>query len=161
MQHMSEGQASSGPRRRDVAIAVTLFSVLFLFLVIPVLAMPFTHGSSSGGGNASSAVARAGPFTMDGMQPAVVSMYSYARDQQQLLSQIPCYCGCRTAYNHLSLARCFVRPDGRWERHASGCLVCGNETTRVRELADARVSPAEIRAAVIAKFGPAPSTLNR
>jgi Protein of unknown function with PCYCGC motif len=157
---MSDEQPRSRPKRRDVVIVVTLFSTLFLFLAVPILAMPFTHGSSGGGASAPVVAANSGVFTMDGMPPAVVSMYEYARDQQALLSQVPCYCGCRTAYNHRSLARCFVRPDGRWERHASGCLVCGNEASRVHELADARVSPAKIRAAVIAQFGPPPSTVS-
>jgi hypothetical protein len=155
---MSDEQPRTRPNPRAVAIVAALAGGLLLFLTVPVLIM-ISSGTGADGGAGAAPVVAAGnePLTMKelkDLRPAAVALYRYAHDNQELLSQVPCYCGCQNLYDHQSLARCFVRPDGQWERHASGCFTCTNETNRVRELAKSGVSPSDIRAAVIEQFGP-------
>lgn len=152
---MSDEQPRTRPSRRAVAIVAALAGGLLLFLTVPVLIMISSGTGAHGGANAAPNVAGGSEhFTMKDLRPAVVSLYRYAHDNQDLLAQVPCYCGCENLYDHRSLARCFVRPDGQWEPHASGCSTCTNEAIRVRELARSGVSPADARAAVIEQFGP-------
>lgn len=91
-------------------------------------------------------------FTLDGLQPAVVHNYEFAAAHHDQMVRVPCYCGC-VALDHSNLFDCFLKPDGGWESHASGCAVCGDETTKV-EAALARGEPIEsARAAIDDEFG--------
>jgi hypothetical protein len=53
---------------------------------------------------------------------------------------------------HRSLLQCFVRPDGGWERHASGCAVCTEESSVVRSMLADGAGVHAIRTAVIDQF---------
>jgi hypothetical protein len=54
-------------------------------------------------------------------------MYEAAREHRDLFAHLPCYCGCSLLKPpHASLERCFLRPDGSAEPHATGCRICGD-----------------------------------
>ncbi|MDO8751430.1 MAG: PCYCGC motif-containing (lipo)protein [Dehalococcoidia bacterium] len=45
---------------------------------------------------------------------------------QEVLTSVPCYCGCATAPEpHMSLLDCFYNRDGSYSDHAAGCDLCG------------------------------------
>jgi hypothetical protein len=67
-------------------------------------------------------------------------------------SEVPCFCGCDATLDHRFLLDCFVRPDGRWEAHASGCGVCLEEGRMIRSMLAGGSATAEIRAEVIDAF---------
>jgi hypothetical protein len=92
--------------------------------------------------------------------PAIAADYHYAADHLADVAQIPCYCGCDRSLNHRNLADCYVTPTGAWDAHASGCVVCGNETATVREQLAAGAPIADVRDSIIAQYGPPPSLFN-
>ncbi|QFT89293.1 hypothetical protein FIU87_11590 [Bacillus sp. THAF10] len=56
-------------------------------------------------------------------------IYSAAAKHEELLSQIPCYCGCGTSAGHKNSYDCFVhenKNDGSlvWDDHGTKCGVC-------------------------------------
>lgn len=51
-------------------------------------------------------------------------LYEAAAEDEAAFAEVRCYCGCESFLDHASLFECFVRPQGGWERHATGCAVC-------------------------------------
>lgn len=60
-------------------------------------------------------------------------LYEAAADDEEAFAEVRCYCGCESFLDHASLYECFVRPQGGWERHATGCAVCLAEARDVVE----------------------------
>src|SRR5947207_1139526 len=61
--------------------------------------------------------------------------YRFALEQPDLLAQLPCYCGCsQLKPAHTSLRDCFLKPEGGFEEHASGCTVCVDEARDSRQM---------------------------
>ena len=58
-------------------------------------------------------------------------LYRAAADDPEAFAQVVCYCGCEAFLEHRHLLDCFVRPQGGWERHATGCAVCLSEARDV------------------------------
>lgn len=52
------------------------------------------------------------------------TLYVAAAEDREAFSHVSCYCGCEAFLDHRHLLDCFERPDGGWERHATGCAVC-------------------------------------
>jgi len=98
------------------------------------------------GGSASSA------FALDGLPEATVHRYHFVASEPEMAARIPCYCGCR-GLAHRSLLDCFVRPGGGYERHASGCGICGWEADDVERMAGEGMDAASIRTAIAGTYG--------
>jgi hypothetical protein len=94
--------------------------------------------------------------------PAVVQQaYQFAAANPELMSQIPCYCGCG-AMGHTSNYSCYVageNPDGTlsYDPHALGCSICVDITEDSMRLLKQGKSVSEIRSYVdetYSRFGP-------
>jgi hypothetical protein len=83
--------------------------------------------------------------------------FRYAADHLDRFRGFRCWCGCEAAFDHRSLADCFVRPDGRWEAHGAGCAVCLAEARMAREALEAGTTPDRIATDIDARFGPDPN----
>jgi hypothetical protein len=110
----------------------------------------------------------AGAPEMEGMPadiaaaPRVVQdAYLFAAAHPDVLTQIPCYCGCG-AIGHASNYACYisdVAADGTitYDSHALGCSICVDITRDTMRLLDEGRSVVEIRAeidATYSAFGP-------
>ena len=62
--------------------------------------------------------------------------YLAAADDTEAFAAVRCYCGCEGFLDHADLLACFVRDDGGWERHATGCGICLAQAEMVAELRD-------------------------
>jgi hypothetical protein len=138
----------------------------FLFLLFLVLLASLLTGCS---GSQSSASKHSFPMaSMEGMpaevKQAPVSVqqsYQFAVANQEILEQIPCYCGCG-AMGHQSNYACYVsdrNADGSvvYDSHALGCSICVDITLDTMRLLDQGKNVAEIKAYVdqtYAQFGP-------
>ncbi len=105
--------------------------------------------------------------SLDGMPVAVKrapktvkEAYQFAVANPELLSQIPCYCGCG-GMGHTSNYSCYmsVRADGtrQFDGHALGCSICVDITRDMMRLLDQGQSVPEIRLyvdVVYSKYGP-------
>ncbi len=60
-------------------------------------------------------------------------LYEAAAADREAFEQVRCYCGCEDFLAHRHLLDCFERPEGGWERHATGCAVCLAEAEEVVE----------------------------
>ena len=60
--------------------------------------------------------------------------YLAATDDTEAFTAVRCYCGCEDFLGHDDLLACFVRDDGAWERHATGCGICLAQADMVAEL---------------------------
>ena len=86
------------------------------------------------------------------MADASEHSYRFARSSEgnQVMEQIPCYCGCRAMVpEHKNLLDCF-RGD-----HATGCKVCLDEAHDAQRMLDEGRTVAEIRTAIDARYGDA------
>ncbi len=104
------------------------------------------------------ACAPAGRATDDGFPAFVYSSasslqgYRIAKQMPDVLEKMPCYCGCNKGNNHHSLKECFIRPDGAYDDHASGCDVCVKEAVDASQWQQQGKSLAETRSLIDAKY---------
>jgi len=87
----------------------------------------------------------------------VRAAYVFAAEHPEVLSYVPCFCGCERG-GHRGNEDCFVT--GRdtsgdvtqWEPHGLDCTVCIDVATQAREMFTKGASLTEIRAAVEKKY---------
>ena len=135
---------------------ITLLTALFLALSLLVAAC-------SGTGTTAYGMA-----SMDEMPeevqtaPKVVSeAYRFAVDNPEVLTELPCYCGCG-GMGHTSNYSCYVASESadgslNFDNHALGCSICVDITVDAMRMLDEGKSLPEIRAYVdqtYSAFGP-------
>ncbi len=143
-------------RPEDPAASITTMIAGFVAAVMIIAAGGIVglaaHGnldhSTMMGGASSDHMA----FMLDAVPGDIASHYEFASEHRDLFSMIPCYCGCEATLDHRHLYDCFVRPDGGWESHASGCSVCIDESKMARRLLQTGAHPEEIRDTIVAQY---------
>lgn len=81
--------------------------------------------------------------------------YRFAVANQELISQIPCYCGCARLsgeQNHKSLKNCYLKDDGSFDAHASSCDLCNKIALDVKAWQKEGFAVKDIRARVDDKY---------
>lgn len=128
------GAPVAGPDRASPAGAPAGFKVaVALVSLMLVSAAAIGVGVVMGGGHQQQMrVAAGGTIELTSMPSWMASHYRFAAMNTRAYEQVPCFCGCDATLEHRSLLDCFVRPDGGWERHASGCAVCTDESEMIR-----------------------------
>jgi hypothetical protein len=87
----------------------------------------------------------------------VTAAYQFAAEHPEILSYIPCFCGCERS-GHAGNHDCFVRSrskDGdviEWDEHGVECTICIDVATRSRQMFTSGASARDIRAAVEKEF---------
>jgi hypothetical protein len=88
----------------------------------------------------------------------VQAAYQFAAEHPEILSYVPCFCGCEQA-GHEGNTDCFVKsraPNGdvvEWDEHGLDCAVCIDVANRSRQMFSAGASVRDIRAAIDKEFG--------
>ena len=101
------------------------------------------------------------PAEVQAAPVSVQEAYRFAAANPEVLTQIPCYCGCG-AIGHTSNYACYVsgkNSDGRlsFDAHALGCSICVDITQDSMRLLKEGKSTAEIRSYVdqtYSQYGP-------
>lgn len=145
-----EAEPSSAPRRRRRAWIVAAVAAVFA-LVATGRALV---AASNGDAKPNSMLAPAGVLDLDTVSAGIAAEFRFAHDHQDHYRQLRCWCGCEAAFDHRSLADCFVRPDGRWEAHGAGCGVCIAEAATARQRLTAGVPITAIAAELDDTYGP-------
>jgi hypothetical protein len=87
----------------------------------------------------------------------VRAVYKFAADHPEVLSYVPCFCGCERA-GHRGNEDCFVRERAvngdviAWDDHGMECAICIDVADRSRKLFAEGKTPAQIRAAIENEF---------
>ena len=87
----------------------------------------------------------------------VTAAYQFAAEHPEVLSYIPCFCGCGQA-GHIGNHDCFVKsraPNGdvtEWDEHGVECAVCIDVANRSRQMHASGASVRDIRAAIEKEF---------
>lgn len=87
--------------------------------------------------------------------------YRIATQIPHILEAMPCYCGCGIQSGHRHLKDCFIKPDGSFDDHGAGCVLCDREAIDVKKWLDQNIPIKEIRARIdekYKKYGPATKT---
>jgi len=83
----------------------------------------------------------------------VTAAYKFAAEHPEVLSYVPCFCGCEHS-GHRGNEDCFVKTRDingdviAWEDHGMECAVCLDVATRARQMYTSGASVGDIRAAV-------------
>ena len=101
------------------------------------------------------------PMVVQSAPDVVRAAYQFAVANPDVLTQIPCYCGCG-GMGHTSNYSCYVfeeNPDGtlNFDGHAMGCSICVDITVDAMRMLDEGKSVLEIRTFVdqtYSAFGP-------
>jgi hypothetical protein len=92
-------------------------------------------------------------YPMQRPAETVTAAYRFAAEHPEVLSYVPCFCGCERS-GHRGNEDCFVKTRDvngdvvEWEDHGMECAVCLDVATRSRQMYAAGSSVADIRAAV-------------
>ena len=93
----------------------------------------------------------------------VAAAYQFAAEHPEILSYVPCFCGCERA-GHTGNSDCFVKSRAAngdvidWDEHGVECAVCIDVANRSRQMYSSGASVGDIRAAIDREFGPLSST---
>lgn len=101
------------------------------------------------------------PAEVQNSPVTVQQAYQFAAANPDILTKIPCYCGC-AAVGHTSNYDCYIdEVDGQgqitYDTHALGCSICVDITQDTMRLLDQGNSVAEIRSYIdstYAQYGP-------
>jgi hypothetical protein len=90
--------------------------------------------------------------------PEVVkAAYKFAAEHPEILSYVPCFCGCEHM-GHRGNEDCFVKARDvngdvvQWEEHGMECAVCLDVATRSLQMYTSGASVTDIRAAIEKEF---------
>ena len=89
----------------------------------------------------------------------VTAAYQFAAEHPEILSYVPCFCGCEQA-GHSGNHDCFVKSRAangdvtEWDPHGVECTVCIDVANRSRQMFASGASVRDIRAAIEKEFGP-------
>ena len=114
--------------------------------------------------------ARFGPRTQANLPPipfhnagtprspeVITAAYQFAAEHPEILSYVPCFCGCENA-GHSGNHDCFVKArdaEGNvtaWDEHGTECAVCIDVANRSRQMHASGASVRDIRAAIEKEF---------
>jgi len=123
------GPAGTSPPGAPAAFKVAVAVVSLMVVSAAAIGVGVVLG---GGHQPRMHVAAGGPVELTSLPSWMASHYRFAAMHTHAYEQVPCFCGCDATLEHRSLLDCFVRPDGAWERHASGCAVCTDESEMIR-----------------------------
>ncbi len=98
-------------------------------------------------------VAPGGVVALDALPGDHQELYLAAAADEAAFSAVRCYCGCESFLGHEDLLACFVRDDGTWEAHATGCAVCLGEAEEVVELREAGLPMEDIVDRIDERYG--------
>ena len=104
------------------------------------------------------------PIPFQGYAPprphqVVTAAYEFAAEHPEVLSYVPCFCGCERA-GHTGNADCFVKSRAangdvvEWDEHGVECTVCIDVANRSRQMHASGASVHDIRTAIDKEFGP-------
>lgn len=96
-------------------------------------------------------------------KPSIKEAYSFAKLNQNYLTDLPCNCGCSIdAKNHggrlhsRGLIDCFMNGDvnagGKWDAHASECGLCYEDALEAKKLYEEGKTKDEVKDALEAKY---------
>jgi hypothetical protein len=175
------------PPGEPKGVSPVLIAAAVLAVVAIIGALTYARGSRDAGGSAASAApaaalpaaqipaeapaaAKLGPHPQPNLPPlpfqayapprppdVVRADYVFAAEHPEILSYVPCFCGCERA-GHRGNEDCFVaRRDDRgdvteWEPHGLDCAVCLDVATEARQMFTSGASARDIRAAIEKKW---------
>jgi hypothetical protein len=92
----------------------------------------------------------------------VTAAYQFAAEHPEILSYIPCFCGCQHA-GHTGNESCFVKKRAEngdvveWDEHGVECTICIDVANRSRQMYASGASVRDIRAAIDKTYADAAS----
>ena len=140
-------------------------TILFLGSILLILGLLVTACSGSSGSNQNHPYEMASmaemPLEVQSAPQVVQAAYQFAAANPEVLSQLPCYCGCG-GMGHTSNYSCYVsgeNPDGSliYDNHALGCSICVDITQDAMRMLDEGTPLTEIRSyfdQTYSAFGP-------
>lgn len=136
---------------------------IYMFLtVIPLLfSLTGCSGTNSNSGHLNMADLADMPAQIRSAPVSVHTAYQFAVANPEILTQIPCYCGCGPI-GHTSNYACYVAGENangniKFDNHALGCSICVDITQDIMRLKDGGSTTDEIRAYVdetYMRYGP-------
>lgn len=135
-------------------------TIIVLSLLVAGCSSPNTTGSLSQGSYTLAPLADM-PVDVQNAPVTVKQAYQFAAANPDILTQLPCYCGCG-GMGHTSNYSCYISgEDGNagltFDSHALGCSICVDITQDAMRMLDEGKSIAQIRIFVdqeYSRFGP-------
>lgn len=104
------------------------------------------------------------PIPFQGYTPprpveVVTAAYEFAAEHPEVLTYVPCFCGCENA-GHSGSHDCFVKSRDaqgnvtEWDEHGVTCAVCIDVAHRSRQMYSSGANVRDIRAAIDKEFAP-------
>ncbi len=133
-------------------------SLLVMAILISLTISACANGSGQTTTSVNMAPASQLPAELRSAPASVQEAYRFAIANQELLSQIPCFCGCG-AVGHKSNLGCYITEDGQpgnvveYDNHALGCGICVDITQDVMTMLPEGKTVEQMRAIIIDRYG--------
>lgn len=145
------------PPRKSLTNLLTIMSLFFPILLTACM----SQGNQADNSQVELAPLNGMPSEVQKAAQSVQEAYQFAAANPEILSQLPCYCGCG-AMGHTSNYDCYVSgltPEGliTYDLHSLGCSICVDITQDTMRLLKQGKSLPEIRAYIdstYSQFGP-------
>lgn len=145
------------PPGRPLPLAALVAAAIVLLALAGIGGLAHERTSSIDLSRSPAMIAPEGVLDLARVPHRAAVEFRYVAEHVDHFREFRCWCGCEAAFDHRSLADCFLRPDGRWEAHGAGCGVCLAEARIAREALEAGTPPDRIAADLDARFGPDPT----
>lgn len=147
-------EPTQGQTRPWSVLVIAMISLAYAAWLLTSVGGPSSAGlDATGKTPAMLAVAPGGTVELAALPAEHQRMYRAAAADPEAFEAVACYCGCEEFLDHRHLLDCFERPDGGWERHATGCAVCLVEARDVVEMRADGTPIAEIIQQIDDRYG--------
>lgn len=98
-------------------------------------------------------------FELSRPHEVVRATYKFAAEHPEVLSYMPCFCGCDMHSGHRSSQDCFVKTRDKngdvtqWDEHGIACAMCLAVAERAKQMCDQGASLTDIRADIEKRYG--------
>ncbi len=139
------------PRRDTVMLFIVSFALLGVLFLLPSCSSGQSVSFTSEASGSTAMPPREFPaFVYNSAR--VLQAYETAVQIPEVLSLMPCYCGCGEAHDHKNLKDCFFKEDGSLNDHGAFCEVCDMEVADIAKWQGEGYSLEQIRGLIDAKY---------
>ena len=161
---MERTRKKQPPRRRPSLILVLAAAATVLAGLAIIVAVPAGWGqladlaANDGPEQAATESGGALPRYVLAAPRDVREAYRFAAERPDVMSWIPCYCGCGGHSGHRSARNCFVKEgstpsDVQFDPHGAGCSMCVSIALTAKSMTEEGRSVRDIRAYIDSQYG--------
>jgi len=132
-------------QKKSLKIPIVIIGVIAAVLAIVTVSMGINGGD---GTDEKKIIEQLPSYAKTNLR--IQEAYVFATTNQEVLSKVPCYCGCNGF--HMSMGDCFRNGEGKYDRHGANCDLCIRINQETAKMYSEGMSMKEIRSFIENKY---------